>query len=65
MEKLVDKYIWDGALKEFPLHQNQFAYQTGKPAETALHNVISPSEYVVTHKEMALEALLDIEGVFN
>jgi hypothetical protein len=36
MEKLVDRHIRDNALKEYPLHQNQHAYQTGKSTETAL-----------------------------
>jgi hypothetical protein len=40
MEKLVDRLIRDGALKEYPLHQNQHAYQTRKSTETALHNVV-------------------------
>jgi hypothetical protein len=41
MEKLVDRHIRDGALKEYPLHRNQHAYQTGKSTETALHNVVT------------------------
>jgi hypothetical protein len=28
MDKLVDKYIKDGVLKEYPLHRNKHAYQT-------------------------------------
>jgi hypothetical protein len=30
MEKLVDRHIRGGVLKEHPLHRNQHAYQTGK-----------------------------------
>jgi hypothetical protein len=41
MEKLLDRHIRDGALKEYPLHRNQHAYQTGKSTETALHNVVT------------------------
>jgi hypothetical protein len=34
MEKLVDRYIRDCALKGHPLHRNQHAYQTSKSTET-------------------------------
>jgi hypothetical protein len=40
-EKLVDRYIRDGALKIHPLHRNQHAYPIGKSTETALHNVVT------------------------
>jgi hypothetical protein len=48
MEKLVDRCIRDGALKEYPLHWNQHVYHIGKSTETALHDV-------VPHIESALE----------
>jgi hypothetical protein len=38
MEKLVDRYIRDDVMRVRPLHRNQFAYQTGRSTETALHN---------------------------
>jgi hypothetical protein len=41
MEKLVDRYIRDGALKIHHLHRNQHVYQIVKSAETALHNVVT------------------------
>jgi hypothetical protein len=41
MEKLIDRYIRDGALKIHPLHRNQHACQLGKSTETALHNVVT------------------------
>jgi hypothetical protein len=44
MEKLVDRYIRDGALRICPLHRNQHAYQRGKSTETALHNVVTHAE---------------------
>jgi hypothetical protein len=65
MEKLVDRHIRDGVLKIHPLHRNQHAYQTGKSTETALHNVVTPSEYAVKHKDIALGAFLDIEEAFD
>lgn len=58
MEKVVDRYIRDGALKIHPLHRNLHAYQIGKSTETALHNV-------VTQIENAIEAFLDVEGAFD
>jgi hypothetical protein len=65
MEKLVDRQIRDGALKEYPLHQNQHAYQTGKSTETALHNVVKCIENSIEHKDIALGAFLDIGGAFD
>ena len=37
----------------------------GKSTETALHKVLSLAEKAIQHKQMALTALLDIEGAFN
>jgi hypothetical protein len=64
MEKLVDRHIRDGALKEYPLHRNQHAYQTGKSTETTLHNVVSLGN-ATEYKDIALGAFLDIEGTFD
>jgi hypothetical protein len=61
MKKLVDRHIRDGVLKEYLLHQNQHAYQTGKSTtETALHNVVSRIESAIEYKELALRSFLDI-----
>jgi hypothetical protein len=65
MEKLVYRHIRDGALKNYPLHRNQHAYQTGKSTETALHNVVTHTESSIEHKEIALAAFVDIEGTFD
>jgi hypothetical protein len=62
MEKLVDRHIRDGALKEYSLHRNQHAYQTGKSTEMTIHNVATGIESAIEHKEIALAAFLDIEG---
>jgi hypothetical protein len=56
MEKLVDRYIRDDVMRISPLHQNQFAYQTGKSMENALHNVVTRAENAMEHKEIALAA---------
>jgi len=33
MEKFVDRLIWDEILGLHPLHQYQFAYETGRPLQ--------------------------------
>jgi hypothetical protein len=65
MEKLVDRHIRDGALKNYPLHRKQHAYQTGKSTETALQHVVTCIESAIEHKEIALAAFLDIEEAFD
>jgi hypothetical protein len=65
MENLANRHIRDSALKIHPLHRNQHAYQIGKSAATALHNVVTCIEYAIKHKNIALGAFLDIEGAFD
>ena len=65
LEKIVDKYIRDEALCIAPLHRNQFAYQTGRSTETALHVVVARLEKAIKYRELALGAFLDIEGAFD
>jgi hypothetical protein len=65
MEKLVDRHIRIGALKEHPLHRNQHAYQTGKSTKITLHNVVTRIENATEHKDIALGAFPDIEGAFD
>jgi hypothetical protein len=61
MEKLVDRHIRDGVLKEYLLHQNQHAYQTVKSTnKTALHNVVTCTKSATEYKELALRTFLDI-----
>jgi hypothetical protein len=64
MEKSVDWHIRDGLLRIHPLHRKQHAYKIGKSTETSLHNVVTRIEYAIEHKDIALRAFLDIEGVF-
>jgi hypothetical protein len=59
MEKLVDRHIRDGVLRTYPLHRNQHAYQTGKSTQTALLNVVTHTESVIEHKDIALGAFLE------
>ena len=65
LERMVDRFIRDGALVRLPIHQYQFAYQAGKSAETALHEVVLHIEKALSEKEVALCASLDIEGAFD
>jgi hypothetical protein len=65
MEKLVERLIRDGSLREYPLHRNQHAYQIGKSTETALHNVVTRIENAIEHRDIAFGAFLDIEGAFD
>jgi hypothetical protein len=52
-------------LRSYPLHQNQFASQTGKSTETALHNVATHIQNAVEQSEIVLGAFLDTEGAFD
>jgi hypothetical protein len=65
LEKLQDRHIGGGGLVEKPLHQNQFAYRAGMSTETALFKGTHRREKSLNHKEIALGAIIDIEGAFN
>jgi hypothetical protein len=58
MENLVDGHVMDGALKKYPLHLHQHAYQRFKSTETALHNVVTCIENAIEYKDIALGAFL-------
>jgi hypothetical protein len=45
-----------------PLFQNQFAYQSGKSTETALHNVVTHTENAAEYNETSLVSFLKMEG---
>ncbi len=65
LEKLIDRYLRDGALKRSPLHIRQYAYQANKSAETALHHLVSKIEKAYEFGEIALGCFIDIDGAFN
>jgi hypothetical protein len=65
MERLVDRYLRDGALALPPLHPNQRAYQAGKSVETALHRLVERAEKELDLQDIALVVFLDIEGASN
>jgi hypothetical protein len=64
-ERLVDRHQGDEVLALVPLHPNQHAYQAGKLAKTALHQLVVWVEKVLDQQETALGIILDIEGAFN
>ena len=63
MEKIINIHV-RGQLSE-PLHAKQFAYQSGKSTEDALHDLVGKIEKTIEFKEVALCAFLDIEGAFD
>ncbi|GJQ68849.1 hypothetical protein Trydic_g6049 [Trypoxylus dichotomus] len=65
LEKIIDKHLRDSALGRLPLHENQYAYQSGKSCEQAIHELARRAEIAFRHKEIALATFLDIEGAFH
>jgi ribonuclease HI len=65
LEKIIDKFIRDKFLLSKTVHKNQFAYQTGKSTEAALHNLVAKIDNTMKYKETGLGCFLDIEGAFN
>ncbi|GBP01331.1 hypothetical protein EVAR_66465_1 [Eumeta japonica] len=61
MEKILDQHIRTVYLLASPIHAEQYAYQTGKSTETAIHRL-------ATRIEKALEGMclsIDISGAFD
>lgn len=65
LERLVDRYIKEGALSERPVHSTQHAYQEGKSTETALHALVRKLEDGIHKKSATLGVFIDIEGAFD
>ncbi|CAH2217843.1 jg22999, partial [Pararge aegeria aegeria] len=65
LERLGDRFLRDGALRDLPPHPNQHAYNTGKSAETALHSVVTKIERDLGNKISTLGTFIDIEGAFD
>ena len=65
MERLVDRFLRDEVLVYKPLHPNQYAYQTVKSVDTALHQLVVRVEKALDQREIAAGVFLDIEGAFN
>jgi Reverse transcriptase (RNA-dependent DNA polymerase) len=64
LERLVEQSIRDGPLKKYSLQESQHAYQKGKSAETALHDLVSRVEGALKQKIFAMGSFLDMEGAF-
>jgi Reverse transcriptase (RNA-dependent DNA polymerase) len=65
LERLVQQSIRDGPLKKYPLHESQHAYQKGKSAEPALHDLVSRVKGALEQTIFAMGSFLDIEGAFD
>jgi hypothetical protein len=65
MERLVDRFLKDEILATKPLHPSQRAYQAGKSAEAALHQLVVRVERALDQQEIVLGVFLNIEGAFN
>lgn len=65
LERLVDRHIRDGALKDRPISTCQHAYQAGRSTETALHSLVREVEGALNRKEAALCVFMDVEGAFD
>ena len=61
----MDRYLKTTFLVRHPLHKNQFAYQSGRSCETALHCFLGPVQDSLDRKEYALACFLDIQGAFD
>ncbi|XP_037932593.1 uncharacterized protein LOC119667375 [Teleopsis dalmanni] len=65
MEKILDQYIREVYIKASPLHIEQYAYQSGKSTDTAIHSLTSKIEKALDGKEIALCTSVDITGAFD
>ena len=65
LERLLDFYIRNEVLRDYPLHMNQHAYQAGKSTDTALHQLTSRIERMLREGKVALGCFMDIEGAFD
>ncbi|GJQ79082.1 hypothetical protein Trydic_g5338 [Trypoxylus dichotomus] len=59
---IIDKQLRNSDLGRLPLHGNQYAYQSEKSCEQAIHELARRAEIALRHKEIALATFLDIEG---
>ena len=65
LERLVVRYLRDETLALVPLQSNQYAYQSGKSVQTALHQLAVRVEKALDQLEAVLWIFLDIERAFN
>lgn len=60
-----DRHIREYTLVTLPLHLFTLAYQIDKSTEAALHSLVVMTEKALYPNEFAIEAFLDIQGVFD
>lgn len=67
LEKLINNSIWENELKINKLNPNQFAYQSGKSTDTALHSLVAHiNKNTLTIKKNSLISLfIDVQGAFD
>lgn len=65
LEKIVDRYLIENTLHEFPFHRGQHAYQKQRSTETALHAITREIERALHHGNWALAIFFDVEGAFD
>ncbi|KMQ83132.1 lian-aa1 retrotransposon protein [Lasius niger] len=64
-ERLIDRFLKTGPLRNLPLANAQYAYREGRSTETALHHLVGRIETQLEAKGYAIGTFLDIEGAFN
>jgi Reverse transcriptase (RNA-dependent DNA polymerase) len=65
LEKLIDRFLRDGILKQFQISCNQHAYQPCKSAESALHQIVNKIEKALNHGQFALGGFVDLSNAFS
>lgn len=65
LERLIDRFLRDGVLKVYRIHPKQHAYQAGKSAEGALHQLIAPIDKALKEGKFALGGFIDLVGAFS
>ncbi|KMQ85779.1 nuclease harbi1 [Lasius niger] len=64
-ERLIDRFLKTGPLRNLPLANAQYAYREGRSTETALHHLVGRIETQLEAKGYAIGTFLEIEGAFD
>ncbi|GJQ65902.1 hypothetical protein Trydic_g4002 [Trypoxylus dichotomus] len=65
LKKIIDRNLKDSSLDRLHLHKKQYAYQSGKSYERAIHELVWRVEIGIEYKEIALDTFLISEGTFD
>lgn len=65
MERVIDWYIKESVITVRPLDTHQYAYQSERSTETAVHKIVQKAEEAMENGQYALLTLIDVEGAFN